>query len=266
MDQAQLSRIRETHWRQGFGTLTLDELEVFDDVIGRHRPRSFVEIGTASGMTAGITCLLLAEHGGEHFVTVDFDNTFFGDPTKENGFLIPEIYPGGTVRVDRRPHTMSVDLVSGGEEFDMGFVDANHQHPWPLIDTLCLYPVMSGPKLLLHHDLNLYKLQPRARGIGPKYLFDQVPPPYRVRYDAHRGNLWSMSLDLPVSVMEQIAVDAFAMPWSITHRLQGDPLTKLRSVLDQHYSAELRAVFERSLEKFNRKPGEQPPDAQRAVR
>ncbi|WP_231123647.1 class I SAM-dependent methyltransferase [Nocardioides sambongensis] len=90
---------------------------------------------------------------------MDHDNTFFGDPTEANGFLIEQIYPVGAVRVDQRPFTTTLDLPELGEHFDMAFVDANHQHPFPTLDTLLIRPFLQGSSIVLHHDLKLYKNQ-----------------------------------------------------------------------------------------------------------
>lgn len=251
MERVEIERIHAEYWRPGWGSVTPDELEFFQDRIAEHRPESFIEIGTASGLSGGMICRLLDENGGKRFVTVDYDNTFFGDPTQENGFQLPLVYPGGNVEVVRRPFTVSIDVPGSGETFDMGFVDANHQHPWPLIDTLCLYPVMTGPKLLFQHDLDLYRKQDVARGIGPKYLYDQFPDQYRDRSTANNGNLFTVSLDIPQSEMERIAIDAFALPWTLVSKIAPRRLPQLKQVLRDHYSPEVLEAFVEARKKYN---------------
>lgn len=251
MEQAEIARIHAEHWRVGYGSVTPDEMDYFQDLIARHRPRSFLEVGTASGLSGGLIALLLNEYGGERLVTIDHDNSFFGDRSKENGFLLPKIYPGGGVQVDFRPFTTATAMAASGEQFDMAFVDANHQHPWPLMDTLCLYPAMRGPKVMLHHDLDLYRKQDEVIGIGPKYLYDQFPHTHRDRSTANHGNLFSVSLDFPVEEMERIARDAFALPWSLRTKLFARRLDAFRQVLRAHYSTELLEVFEDCRRKFN---------------
>ena len=253
MESAEIARIHKEHWRGGFGSVTADEMDFFQEIIRKHRPKSFIEVGTASGLSGGLIALLLAENGGERLVTIDHDNTFFGDETKENGFLLPLIYPeDGKVAVDRRPFTVATDIAQSGETFDMGFIDANHQHPWPLMDTLCLYPLMTGPKIVFEHDLDLYRKQTeKIYGIGPKYLYDQFPESHRHRFTANHGNLFTVSLDMPQEQMEQIARDAFALPWSLRTKLVFKRLDNFRRVLDRFYSPGLREAFEESRQKFN---------------
>ena len=253
MDFAEIERIWKQHWQKGYGSVMPDEVEYIQDLIKQHRPKSFVEIGTASGLSGGLICLLMDEFGGERFVTVDHDNTFFADKTKENGFLLPSIYPGGKVEVTRLTFTTAPDVPGLGETFDMGFVDANHWHPWPLIDTLCLYPVLGGSKVVVEHDLNLYSLQTgKITGIGPKYLYDQFPHTHRDRSTARNGNLFSLSLDLPIVRMEQVAKDGFALPWSLRTPIAGPRLEAIRKVLSTYYDPSVVAVFNECIDKFNR--------------
>lgn len=261
MDDAEIARIHALHWREGMGTVSAPELVHFRELIERHRPESFIEIGTASGLSGGLIACLLDANGGRRFVTVDHDNVFFGDPTKENGYLVPEIYRGSAVDVVRRPHTTSIEVPGRGESHDMAFVDANHQHPWPLIDTICLYPVMTGAKVVLHDDLNLYRHQPTGRGIGPKHLYDQVPPTHRVRHAANHGNVFSISLDLDRATFQRMAMDGLAIPWTLTRRLQGERLELLRNVLAEHYTPRFCRFFDTMLGRYNHPTGKMYRDA-----
>lgn len=251
MDLAEISRIHDRHWQPGWGSVTAEELLYFQDLIARHRPRSFIEVGTASGLSGGLIALLLEEYGGRRLTTLDHDNTFFGDETKENGFLLEAIYPSGPVTIERRPFTISVDVPSLGGTWDMGFVDANHWHPWPLLDTLALAPYLRGDRILLHHDLDLYRKQTKVYGIGPKYLWDQWPDSHRDRATTNHGNLFSLSLDLPEDRIEQIAVDALSLPWSLRLRIRPAQLERVRSFLADHYSPRVLATFDETAGKFN---------------
>lgn len=168
---------------------------------------------------------------------------------------MPELLHFRDLIAERRAFTTSLDMGLGAETFDMAFVDANHQHPWPLIDTLCLNPVLGGSRILIHDDLDLYRHQPTGRGIGPKVLFDQVPPERRVRYAANHGNVFSLSLAMPGDQLERLAKDAFAIPWTLTKRLDDESLAKFRSILDQHYTGEMREFFDRMCERYNHPTG-----------
>ena len=219
--------------------------------IEQHRPRAFVELGTSSGLSTGLLARMLHDNGGERLVSVDVSDRFYRDETRPTGFLVAELYDGDRVTVELRSPMTSVDVAGWDDTFEMGFVDGNHQHPWPLIDTLCLLPRMTGPRLLFHHDLNVHKKQRNANGVGPKYLFDQFPESHRTRYAVNRGNLFSLSLDLPAEQVEEIAVEGFALPWTGLRWKQGRPyLEAFRSVLQQYYSPNLLDVFNDAAERF----------------
>jgi hypothetical protein len=251
MDITEIRRIHAALVGRNYGSVTPEEVDWLQQLIVRHRPRSVLEVGTASGLTTGLLAALLDEHGGDRVVTIDHDNTFFGDPTKENGFLIPQVYPSGRVEVDRRPFTLSSSVPGSGDRFDMAFVDANHQHPWPLIDTLCVLPALEGPRVLVHDDLTIYLDQDKGRGIGPKHLFDQFPESHRERAPVSGGNMFALSVDLTADTVDRIAMDAFGIPWTLTYVIDDERLEAIRAVLAAHYSTELGAFFERCVERYN---------------
>lgn len=251
MDISEIRRIHGELVGRNYGSLTPEEVDWLQQLIVRHRPRNVLEVGTASGLTAGLLAAFLDEHGGDRVVTIDHDNTFFGDPTKENGFLIPRVYPSGRIEIDRRPFTLSTAVPTSGEHFEMAFIDANHQHPWPLIDTLCVLPALMGPRVLVHDDLTIYLEQEKGRGIGPKHLFDQFPESHRERAPVSGGNMFVLSMDLPLEVIERIATDAIGIPWTLTNVIDDGRLAAIRTVLAAHYSPDFQAYFDRCVERYN---------------
>jgi hypothetical protein len=249
---AEIQSVFSTYWRQGFGSIAADEAQFIQSLIERHRPANFLEIGMASGLSGGLIARFMDENEGESFTSLDHDNTFFGDNTKENGFLIGEIYRSGRVVATKLPFKTSLDLPSIGRTFDMAFIDANHQHPWPLIDTLCLYPFLTGSKTVIHHDLRLFRNQEVVYGIGPKYLYDQFPSGKKERSVANHGNIFALDLSIDREAIEDIAADGFSLPWSLRTELQANYIDAFRGVLRSYYGSALLDVFEKCLAKFNR--------------
>ncbi|HWM73663.1 MAG TPA: class I SAM-dependent methyltransferase [Nocardioides sp.] len=251
MGPEDLKRLHALHKVEGSGPITASEGRCFLRAIEKHRPRAFIELGTSSGLSTGLLALMLHDNGGERLVSVDASERFYRDDERSTGFLVSEMYDGDRVTVELRSPMTSLDVASWEETFEMGFVDANHQHPWPLIDTLCILPRLSGPRLLFHHDLNVYKKQRNANGVGPKYLFDQFPDSHRTRYAANGGNLFSLSLDLPAEQIEAIATEAFALPWTGLRWKRGQPFVEaFRGVLARHYSSALLDAFNETAERF----------------
>ncbi len=248
-----LDRIRELHaehFVKGSGPIMPGEAACILEVIEKHRPNSFIELGTSSGLSTGLIANMLHDNGGEILVSVDVSARYYRDDSRPTGFLVSRMYQGGQVRVDLRSPATSLDVAEWQESYDMGFVDGNHGHPWPLLDLLALWPRISGSRTLVQHDLTLYSRQPKPVGIGPKYLFDQFPDSHRVRYPANRGNMFSVSLDLPTAWVETMAVEAFALPWTALRKVGGERLAQIQTMLSMHYRPAVRDAFERNRERF----------------
>lgn len=255
MHRDAIARIRDEHRRPGSGTMSVEDLVAIEGLVATHRPRSFLEIGTASGLSAAVIAHMLEEHGGERLMTVDLLEHFYADPAQEAGFLLPLAYPDGPVTVERRTGWTAVDVATSGETFEMALVDGGHVHPWPLIDTLCVDLVLTGPRIVLQDDLTLFRRQPNGRGVGPKVLFDQFPESHREVFTAGGGNLFALSLDLPPGRLEQIAIDAFALPWTLPRAIPADVVERFGALLDEHHGAELADAFRSCSETFNKPNG-----------
>lgn len=78
--------------KPGYGTVAADEVDFIQPLIQEHRPASFDEIGMGSGISTGSIARFMTAYGWQRLVSVNHGDTFFGDISKPNGFLIPEIY------------------------------------------------------------------------------------------------------------------------------------------------------------------------------
>ena len=253
MELHEVRKMYELHWKKGWGSITAMEAMFIQDKIREYRPARFIEIGMASGMSGGLIARFLHEYGQGKLVTLDHDNTFFGDKTKENGFLIESILEDVPATVTKKPFTIALDIgdIEDGP-FDMAFVDANHYHPWPLMDTMCLYPFMCGSRLVIHHDRQLYKNQEIVYGIGPKYLFDQFPCDRREVPDNCNGNIFAINMDMDKAELEEIFIDAIYLPWSSRNPLHETHINRFADFLQGHYSDKALTAFAAAAQRFNR--------------
>ncbi len=247
----EIKAIFAEHWRPSLGSIAVDELEFVQDLIATHRPDHFLEVGMASGLSAGIIARFLEENGAVSLTSVDYDDTFFGDPSKPNGFLFDKIYTGAGLDTRLIKFKTSLDAGELQRRWQMAFIDANHQHPWPLIDTLAIWPYLDGSKIVIHHDLDLYMKQDVMFGIGPKYLHDQFPHDRRTVSPANDGNIFCLDLDIDRETLEDIAIRAFKLPWSLRGPLQPSYIEKIGAMLERHYSPRLRAHFDRCVRTQN---------------
>lgn len=244
MKEEEVARIFERYWKPGWASITKNEALFIQEVIAQYRPKSLIEIGMASGISAGLIACMMEENGGESLVSIDHQDRFFGDPSKEMGFLVDEIYSGTKVKVERISFRIGPDIPSFDRKFDMAFVDANHQHPWPTIDTLCLYPFLKGPRIVLHHDLNLYQRPNFHFGIGPKFIHDQFSSDRRIKGEDSNLSIFAINLDMGKREFEQAIIDGLHLPWSLQDPISQEHLEGVRRLIGEYYSPRMLKAFD----------------------
>ena len=190
-------------------------------------PRRVIEIGTLTGFSAAIIAAAIhRQHGGTDRVTVetiDAHTQCSIDQTRPIGFEIPELIPDlvSTVRVHTGHESDFVRELAARDEFGLAFIDADHRHPWPLLDVLRLAPYVKGGGWILLHDIQLgtYGKDQRAAGqsleggtpYGAEWLFDRWP--FRKIRSFHIG-----AIELPSSkdALIPFALDLMQEPFEIT--------------------------------------------------
>jgi cephalosporin hydroxylase len=163
-------------------------------------PRRVIEIGTLTGFsTAIIAAAIDRQHGSSHGAglpsgreritveTIDSRTHCSIDETRPIGFEIPELIPdlAPTVRVHTGRESDFVRELAARNEFGLAFVDADHRHPWPLLDLLRLAPYVESEGWIVLHDIQLgtYGKDQLAAGhpleggtpFGAEWLFERWP-------------------------------------------------------------------------------------------
>jgi predicted O-methyltransferase YrrM len=154
-------------------------------------PRRVIEIGTLTGFSAAIIAAAIHRQHGERnrisVETIDAHTHCSIDETRPIGFEIPELIPdlAATVRVHTGRESDIVRELAVGDTFGLAFIDADHRHPWPLLDVLRLAPHIPAGGWILLHDIQLgtYGKREREAGqvletgtpYGAEWLFDRWP-------------------------------------------------------------------------------------------
>lgn len=180
-------------------------------------PVCVIEIGTLTGFSAAIIAAAVhRQHGKTGAIaveTIDASAHCIIDETRPVGFEISELIPdlASTVRVHTwRKSDFVRDLAADGE-FALAFIDADHRHPWPLLDVLRLAPYLQQGGWIVLHDIQLatYGKQRREAGqplegetpAGAEWLFERWP--FRKIRSAHIG-----AIELP---FQKTALIPFAL-------------------------------------------------------
>ena len=191
-------------------------------------PRRVIEIGTLTGFSAAIIAAAIhRQHGaGRDRITVetiDAHSHCSIDQSRPIGFEIPELIPElvSTVRVHTGRHSDFVREIAARDEFGLAFIDADHRHPWPLLDLLRLAPYVEGGGWILLHDIQLgsYGTDQNAAGqategatpYGAEWLFDRWP--FRKIRSFHIG-----AVELPPrkDALIAFALDLWQQPFEIS--------------------------------------------------
>jgi len=190
-------------------------------------PRRVIEIGTLTGFsTAIIAAAIHRQHGNSSEITVETIDSHTRcsiDKTRPIGFEIPDLIPelASTVRVHSGRESDLVGEIAPPNEFGLAFIDADHRHPWPLLDVLRLAPYLQNGGWILLHDIQLgtYGKTEREAGreleggtpYGAEWLFDRWP--FRKIRSFHIG-----AIELPQrkDALIPFALDLMEEPFEIT--------------------------------------------------
>jgi predicted O-methyltransferase YrrM len=189
-------------------------------------PRRVVEIGTLTGFSAAIiAAAIYHQHGKSSQVsvdTIDAHTHCIIDTTRAIGFEIPDLIPdlASTVRIHAGRESDIVREIATPGEFGLAFIDADHRHPWPLLDVLRLAPYVESGGWILLHDIQLGSYGKSERELGKKleagtpygaeWLFDRWP--FRKIRSFHIG-----AIELPArkDVLITFALELMDAPFEI---------------------------------------------------
>jgi predicted O-methyltransferase YrrM len=143
-------------------------------------PRRAVEIGTLTGFSAAIiAAAIYRQHGSRDEIlveTIDLSSQCIVEETRPTGFEIPRLIPDlvSTVRVHTRRDSDFVRELGAREEFGLAFIDADHRHPWPLLDVIRLAPYVQSAGWIVLHDIQLGTYGKAMRQADPAQT-DELP-------------------------------------------------------------------------------------------
>lgn len=252
MNSSEIAAVWDKHWRPGYGSINKAEAAFIRNSILRCTPNRYLEIGTASGLSGGLICKFLEMCGGEKFFSIDFSDKFWAEPDKPVGFLVPLIHDAKSPSFSLIPKSTVLDIpnVLGKDKFDGAFIDANHQHPWPTLDTIATLPHLRPGAELIHHDLELFRKQDQAIGIGPKYLFDQIPDKFRVVDLEESPNIFLIRFSGFLFEYQAALADALLLPWTVRNEIPENLLDGYRDVIQRHWGAGLLSAFDLARRRF----------------
>lgn len=172
-------------WFGDMGAIDGQDVAFIANLIEQNRPRNVAEIGCASGMSSCILASLMSSAGGGTLNSFDLLERYYVNPEKPVGYLLDEAPPHPGVSVTIHPGKTCLDVAEHIDgPIDLCFIDAAHKHPWPLIDTLGVLPLMKPGGIIIHHDLQMFRTtEGNSYANGPKMVLALAPPATRIYAD-----------------------------------------------------------------------------------
>lgn len=268
MISQELTEWFNARWIGNMGAIDGQDVSFMDAMIEQTRPRTVVEIGCASGMSSCILASLLSSQGGGEIHSFDLLERYYVDPSKQVGYLLNEApsHPGVTVTVNRGKTCLDVGNHITGP-IDLCFIDAAHRHPWPLIDTLAVLPLMRPGGVIIHHDLQMYRSTDGNNfATGPRVVYDQAPPQSRIYPDdanqargrslmKSRGishNIYALRVPETRKAYGARLCEGFYLGWDPQHyRLVPEAFaSQFEAFIGQHYAPWVTMAWKEGLRRY----------------
>jgi predicted O-methyltransferase YrrM len=208
------------------GTIEASDYFFLTAFISILAPQRVVEIGTLTGFSAAIIAAALrrqSQSDSPSWVdTIDLAPNCFIDKTRPTGFEIAEAFPelASMIRLHIPHDATVVRELAEPEELEIAFIDADHQHPLPLLDLLRLAPYIRRGGWILLHDIRLASKARKAKDTdqtlrwgaaeGAELLFESWP--FR---KISGGNIGAVQIPHERSALIPFALRLMSVPYEI---------------------------------------------------
>jgi len=151
------------------------------EMVTKHAPATMVEIGVASGVSSAVLLYALDRlpdiPGGRRLYSCDIHPACYFDATHATGEAVASMYPRPRTEwiLDTNIDTRRLSQTMAPSSVELAFIDANHYHPWPLLDLLHTTVLLRPGAWVILHDTNLPIVSPECSVWGAKWLFDEWP-------------------------------------------------------------------------------------------
>jgi hypothetical protein len=160
----------------------------------------------------------IAQGGNGTLDTIDAKEYCLNDPTRPVGYQIAQLMPqhAWRVRLHQGNDARLLPQIARPNGFDLAFIDADHQHPRPLLDLLRVAPFVRKSGWVLLHDIDLPRIAathdlPGAAPAGAQWLFAQWPYP-----KISGGNIGAVKLPQNLRRIVPLALDMLSLPIEVS--------------------------------------------------
>jgi predicted O-methyltransferase YrrM len=166
-------------WARGITPIC--DAEFLLEMVAAYTPANVIELGVAAGVSSAYLLYALDSladaDGGRQLLSCDILPTCYFDASHSTGEARQAIYPTPRARwvLDTNTDARRLSQTLAPASVDLLFIDANHYHPWPLLDLLHLAVAAKPQSWVVLHDINLPTIAPQVTASGAAWLFDSWP-------------------------------------------------------------------------------------------
>jgi hypothetical protein len=227
------------------GALPRHDAEFLIEVIAANQPQTVVEVGVASGVSSAVILSALDELPDADTRTLhscDIVPRCYFDAQYATGEAVQVMYPSprATWRLDTNIDTRRLSQVATPASVDLTFIDANHYHPWPLLDLLHLTVAARPWSWVVLHDINLPLVSPAFQAWGAKWLFEAWPGA-KVIGGGPDANIGAVQLPADPRTLIPMAARLLQRPWEFPPTLWHVALPECLSPLQELVRTRLAA-------------------------
>ena len=199
------------------GALPRHDAQFLLDVIHANQPATVVEIGVASGVSSAVILSALdalPDPAARTLRSCDIVPRCYFDSNYATGEAVASMYPTPRARwvLNTDLDTRRLSQTASPASIDLTFIDANHYHPWPLLDLLHLSVAATPWSWVVLHDINLPLVSPDFQAWGAKWLFEAWPLA-KVTGGGPEGNIGAVQLPGDPRTLIPMAARLLERPW-----------------------------------------------------
>jgi predicted O-methyltransferase YrrM len=163
------------------GVTPVGDAEFLLEMVAAYTPANVIELGVAAGVSSAYLLYSLDSladaDGGRQLLSCDIQPECYFDPSRATGEARQAIYPSPRARwvLDTNTDARRLSQTLAPASVDLLFIDANHYHPWPLLDLLHLAVAAKPQSWVVLHDINLPRIAPQVTASGAAWLFESWP-------------------------------------------------------------------------------------------
>ena len=207
------------------GGLSTGDAAFLAALVRRVQPWTVLELGVAAGTSSAALLVALdqlPEPSRRTLYSADVRSTCYFDPSYATGAAVAEMYPNPRSRwcLDVDGATARVATARNASAWtrrgiDLAFIDADHRHPWPLLDVLHLAPWLRREAWIALHDIALARLCPAFQSHGAEWLFDAWPWAKRAG-TGDAENIGAIQLPADLAALVPVAGQLLGARWEAT--------------------------------------------------